>query len=268
MEKLKVLDLFAGIGGFSFGLEKTNLYETVAFCEWDIKAQRVLKKNFPSVFCYSDIKDLSYGNGYLYSEKDQVTGFTSIDVITGGFPCQDISYAGAGAGLEGDRSGHWFEYLRLISEIRPKGVIIENVSALRTRGLGTVLRGLDSVGYDAEWHCIPASAFGACHQRDRIWILAYLRGERGTGLVPLQHLGTVGQRRWGGKEDLQQVYNNPFGRSYSWPQPLLRRMDVPLPGRVDRLKQVGNSIFWPIAEHLGNHLYQNLERVGLVKTTE
>lgn len=261
VSRLKVLDLFAGIGGFTLGMEKTSLYETVAFCEWDEKAKKVLAKNFPGIYCYSDIKDLSYQDGYLYSEKDEVVGFTDIDVITGGFPCQDISYAGAGAGLEGGRSGHWFEYLRLIEQIKPKGVIIENVSALRTRGLGTVLRGLDEVGYDAEWHCIPSSAVGACHQRDRIWILAYLRSERGQRLVPLQHLSQGGQRRWGGKEDLQQVYDNPFRRSHMWPQPLLRRMDVPLPGRMDRLKQVGNSIYWPVAYLLGQHLYENIERL-------
>lgn len=261
VNKLKVLDLFAGIGGFSLGMEKTGLYETVAFCEWDEKAQNVLKKHWPSVYCYGDIKNLSYKDGYLYSEDCSVAGFTEIDVITGGFPCQDISYAGKGDGLEGSRSGHWFEYLRLISEIKPKGVIIENVSALRTRGLGTVLQGLDSVGYDAEWHCIPASAAGACHQRDRIWILAYRRSERGKRLVPLQYLRKVGSRGWGGKEDLQQVYDNPFGRSDLWPEPLLRRMDVPLPGRVDRLKQVGNSVYWPIVYTLGMHLYDNIKRL-------
>ena len=261
VRKLKVLDLFAGIGGFTLGMEKTGLYETVAFCEWDVKAQKVLAKNFHNVYCYSDVKDLSYRDGYLYSETDEVAGFTEIDVITGGFPCQDISYAGKGAGLEGERSGHWFEYLRLIEQIKPKGVIIENVSALRTRGLGTVLRGLNEIGYDAEWHCIPASAVGACHQRDRIWILAYLRSEGGPRLVPLQYLGKIGPRGWGGKEDLQQVYNDPFGRSNRWPEPLLRRVDVPLPGRVDRLKQVGNSIYWPIAYLLGRHLHENIERL-------
>lgn len=262
--KLKVLDLFAGIGGFTLGLEKTSLYETVAFCEWDRKAQAVLKKHWPDTHCYGDIKTLEYKDGHLYSEDCGTSCFTKIDVITGGFPCQDISYAGKGEGLEGERSGHWYEYLRLISEIKPKGVIIENVSALRTRGLGTVLRGLNSVGYDAEWHCVPAAALGACHQRDRIWILAYSRSERGQGLVPLQHLGEIGQGRWGGKENLQQVYNNPFGRSDLWPEPLLRRMDVQLPGRLDRLKQVGNSIYWPIAKLLGKHLHENMERVGLV----
>ena len=268
MEKLKTLDLFAGIGGFTLGLDKTDLFETIAFCEWDTTAQQVLKKHWPNTYCYGDIKSLEYRDGYLYSEACGVAGITSIDIITGGFPCQDISYAGKGAGLEGERSGHWTHYLRLISEIKPKGVIIENVSALRTRGLGTVLQNLNEVGYDAEWHCIPASSLGACHQRDRIWILAYRRSEGGKGLVPLQHLGEIGQGRWGGKEDLQQVYSNPFGRSHRWPEPMLRRMDVPLPRRMDRLKQVGNSVYWPIVEKLGYHLYNNLMELGLVSTTK
>lgn len=259
MNKLKVLDLFAGIGGFTLGLEKTGLYETVAFCEWDAQARQVLKKHWPSVYCYGDIKQLEYNGRYLYSEECQTAGFTNIDVITGGFPCQDISYAGKGAGIEGERSGHWFHYLRLIDQIKPRGVIIENVSALRTRGLGTVLQGLHEVGYDAEWHCIPASYFGACHQRDRIWILAYSRCKRRKGLEPFFHFGETGQRRWSGKEDLQKIFNNPFERSDSWAEPLLRRMDVPLPRRVDRLKQIGNSIYWPIAYALSKHLYKNLE---------
>ena len=261
-EKLKTLDLFAGIGGFSLGLEKTGLYETVAFCEWDKKCKAVLSKHWPTTPQFSDIKNLiCFDSETLTDVQERVVVNSKIDVITGGFPCQDISYAGKGAGLDGERSGHWFKYLRLISEIKPKGVIIENVSALRTRGLGTVLQGLNSVGYDAEWHCIPASACGASHQRDRIWILAYRRSEGGARLVPFQHLSQIGPRGWGGKEDLQQVYEHPFGRPNRWPEPLLRRMDVPLPGRMDRLKQVGNSIYWPIAFLLGRHLYENLERM-------
>ena len=258
-EKLKVLDLFAGIGMFSYGLEKTGLYETVAFCEWDKSCQEVLKKNFPSVHCYKDIKNLEWHDGYLYSEECGVAGMTDIDVITGGFPCQDISYAGKGAGITGERSGHWVHYARLINEIKPKGVIIENVSALRRRGLGVVLSDLNKIGYDAEWHCITASHLGACHQRDRIWILAYRRSEGGTRLEPLDNLGETRQGRWGGKKDLQQVYGNPFGRSCSWPEPLLRRMDVRYPRRVDRLKQVGNTVYWPIVEKLGYHLYGNIK---------
>ena len=96
-----------------------------------------------------------------------------IDVICGGFPCQDISLAGKGAGLAGKRSGLWSEFKRLIEEIKPKYAIIENVSALRSRGLDQVLREISEIGYDAEWHCITASSIGAPHRRDRIWIVAY-----------------------------------------------------------------------------------------------
>lgn len=258
MDKLKVLDLFSGIGMFSYGLHKTSLYETVAFCEWDKSCQEVLSNNFPQVVIYKDISNLEWHDGYLCSEDTETATFTNVDVIVGGFPCQDISYAGKGAGITGERSRYWKEYLRLIGEIKPKGCIIENVSALRRRGLGTVLQDLNKIGYDAEWHCITASYLGACHQRDRIWVLAYRRGERGSGLVPLDSVSKVGQGRWGGKEDLQQVYNNPFGRSDSWPEPLLRRMDVRYSRRMDRLKQVGNTVYWPIVEQLGYHLHRNI----------
>lgn len=247
MSKLTVLDLFSGIGGFALGLHKTNLYETINFCEWDATCRQVLEKNYPNIPCHGDIATLSSTLG-------------SHDVIVGGFPCQDISYAGKGAGLEGERSGHWKHYKRLIDEIKPKGVIVENVSALRTRGLETVLQDLDSLGYDAEWHCIPASYFGACHQRDRIWILAYARCEGRSGLESFQYPSQIGQRGWGGKEDLQQVYDNPFGRPGGWPKPLLCREDVRLPRRMDRLKQIGNSVYWPIVEQLGYHLYRNINR--------
>ena len=168
--KLKVLDTFAGIGGFSLGLERTGGFETVAFCEIEPFCQKVLAKNWPDVPIYSDVRSLN-------AQQLRADGIT-VDVITGGFPCQDISTAGKGAGLEGERSGLWYELKRLIEEIKPKYAIIENVSALRSRGLDEVLRTLTEIGYDAEWNCIPASAVGAPHQRDRLWIVAYPRCQR------------------------------------------------------------------------------------------
>lgn len=159
--KLRTLDLFSGIGGFSLGLERTGGFETVAFCEIDKKARLVLRKHWKDVPIFEDVTTL---------KGDQLG---TIDVICGGFPCQDISLAGKGAGLEGARSGLWWQFHRLIKETHPQWVIAENVSALRSRGLDTVLRSLSEIGYDAEWHCIPASAVGAPHQRDRIWIVAY-----------------------------------------------------------------------------------------------
>lgn len=159
--KLRVLDLFSGIGGFSLGLERTGGFETVAFCEIDKRARQVLRKHWPTTPIFEDVTTLTGAD------------IGTVDVICGGFPCQDISVAGNGAGLEGARSGLWWEFHRLIKEIRPQVVIAENVAALRARGLDQVLRSLSEIGYDAEWHCISASAVGAPHQRDRIWIVAY-----------------------------------------------------------------------------------------------
>jgi DNA (cytosine-5)-methyltransferase 1 len=114
---------------------------------------------------YGDIRELT-------ADRLAADGIT-VDAICGGFPCQDISHAGKGAGIEGERSGLWFEYARLIGELRPRYVFVENVSALLNRGIDRVLGDLAALGYDAEWHCIPASAVGAPHRRDRIWIVAY-----------------------------------------------------------------------------------------------
>lgn len=176
-EKLKVLDLFSGIGGFALGLEAAGM-ETVAFCEVAPSCRHLLATHWPEVPCYDDVKTLT-------GERLAADGIR-VDALCGGFPCQDLSYAGKGAGLAGERSGLWFEIARILRELRDLGrpvriVILENVSALLGRGLGVVLGDLAALGYDAEWDCIPASAVGAPHQRDRIWIVAYARG--------LQHEG-------------------------------------------------------------------------------
>jgi DNA (cytosine-5)-methyltransferase 1 len=175
----KVLSLFAGIGGFDLGLERTGGFKTVAFCEIDKKAQAVLRKHWTEVTIYDDVTSLT-------AEQLAADGI-AVDVICGGFPCQDISTAGLGAGIaEGTRSGLWFHYARLIRELRPRLVIVENVSALLGRGLDAVLGDLAAIGYDAWWDCIPAFAVGAPHRRDRIWIVGYPRraaGERDSGAL-------------------------------------------------------------------------------------
>jgi DNA (cytosine-5)-methyltransferase 1 len=168
---VNVLDLFSGIGGFSFGLERTGGFQTIAFCDSDPFARRILDKHWPGVPVFDDVRRLGLAD--LLGRDIPIP-----DVVCGGFPCQDISFAGKGAGLEGGRSGLWFEMLRIIAETRPRWAILENVAALRSRGLDTVLGGIASIGYDAEWHCIPASAIGAPHQRDRVWVVAYPPGER------------------------------------------------------------------------------------------
>lgn len=168
MSKFKVLDLFSGIGGFSLGLERTGGFETVAFCEIEPYCRRVLAKHWPKVPCYEDIRILTA----VQLRRDGINP----DVVTGGFPCQDISTAGKQAGITGERSGLWSELCRLIGELRPRYAILENVSALISgnhgQWFGKVLGDLAEVGFDAEWHCISASAIGARHRRDRVWIVA------------------------------------------------------------------------------------------------
>ena len=140
----------------------------MAFCEIEPYCRQVLAKHWPQIRIFKDVRALT---------GEQVR---SINVICGGFPCQDISLAGKGAGLAGKRSGLWKEFLRLIDEVGPRWAIIENVPALRSRGLSVVMQNLSEIGYDAEWHCIPASYVGAHHRRDRIWIIAYPNDSRRT----------------------------------------------------------------------------------------
>ena len=172
---MRVLDLFAGIGGFTLGLERAG-FETVAFCEIDPYAQKVLKKNWPGVPIYDDVRTIT-------AERLASDGI-GVDVITGGFPCQDISVSGNQAGIQdGTRSGLWSECARLLGELRPRYAIFENVTNLLNGERGAwfkrVLWDISQIGYDAEWHCIPASELGAHHHRDRIWIIAYPSGEYG-----------------------------------------------------------------------------------------
>src|SRR5437868_12864822 len=134
---MNVLDLFSGIGGFSLGLERAGM-RTVAFCEIEPYARAVLRKHWPNVPCYDDVRTLT-------ADRLNADGIVP-DVICGGFPCQDISVAGSGAGLDGARSGLWSEYARLIGEVRPRFVIVENVAALLARGLGRVLSDLAALG--------------------------------------------------------------------------------------------------------------------------
>jgi len=163
--------LFAGIGGFDLGFERAGME-----CIWQVEindyAQKVLAKHWPKVHREADIKTVGKHN------------LEYVDVICGGFPCQDISYAGRGAGLDGERSGLFFEAIRVVRELQPRVFVLENVAALLTRGLDRVLGTLAEIGYDAEWHCIPAAYVGAPHIRDRVFILGYANcGRRESGGV-------------------------------------------------------------------------------------
>ena len=265
---MKVLDLFSGIGGFALGLQRAG-FTTQYFCEIDPYCRRVLAKHWPSVPCFEDVRTL-HGSD-----------LGPIDLICGGFPCQDISLAGKGAGLSGSRSGLWSEYARLIGEVRPKYVLIENVAALRSRGLDEVLRSLFEIGYDAEWHCIPASAIGAPHRRDRVWIVAYPASKQDRRLQSIgfqPHIGTGSKstdvadtNRQPSEQASESTITKqaerdarlgftghgwaPVPRSDWWAiEPAVGRVADGISDRVHRLKQLGNSIVPQIAEFIGNSL--------------
>jgi DNA (cytosine-5)-methyltransferase 1 len=159
---LKILDLFSGIGGFSLGLEATGHFETKAFCEIEPYCQQVLKKNFPGVPIFDDIRTL------------KGTDIGAIDIITGGYPCQPFSVAGKQK-AEQDPRHLWPEYFRLIQELKPTWVIGENVSGHIKLGLDSVLEDLASEGYSTRTFSISASSIGANHKRERVWTVAYTR---------------------------------------------------------------------------------------------
>jgi DNA (cytosine-5)-methyltransferase 1 len=224
---VNVLDLFSGIGGFSLGLERAGM-QTVAFCEINHYCRAVLRKHWPNVPCYDDVRTLT-------AERLKSDGIIP-DVICGGFPCQDISWAGAGAGLYGERSGLWREFARIIGEVRPRFAILENSAALLCRGLGDLLRDLACIGYDAEWHCISASDIGAPHSRERLWLVAYPAGVRPR---QLRWIGCQieSARAW----DIHWPGNEPPGE----------RMAPGLPDRVDRVIALGNSLLPQIPQIIG-----------------
>ena len=264
---MTVLDLFSGIGGFSLGLERTGGFRTAAFCEIDPYCRRVLAKHWPEVPCYDDIRTLT-------ADRLAADGIAP-DVICGGFPCQDISFAGHGAGLDGERSSLWFEYARLIGEIRPRYIIVENVSALLVRGLDRVLGSLAALGYDAEWHCIPACAVGAPHIRDRTWIIAYPAqlfrdgsydntgstgkcassfSEPGNGrddVAYAQSIRGAERQEYPGWSGAYLNCAGIIGSGWWASEPDVGRVAHGISGRVDRLSALGNAVVPQIPELIG-----------------
>jgi len=246
MEKLRVLDLFSGLGGFSLGLERTGGFETVAFCEIEPFPRKVLAEHWPHVPCYEDVRTLT-------GERLAADGI-AVDVICGGFPCQDISIAngvwGKRLGIDGERSGLWSEIHRLIGIFKPRYVILENVRELLRDGLLRVLKELAQIGYDAIWHTIPASRVGSLQNRDRVWIIAYPSKNGKQRFFQSFDFSQVGQGRPCRQKDLPHVFANPFGGN-SWPQPLVRRGDVRRSDWVDRIEALGNSLDPAIPELIG-----------------
>lgn len=239
--RLEVLDLFAGIGGFSLGLERTGGFRTVAFCEINRYCRRVLAKHWPGVPCYGDIRELDATR----LARDNIRPA----VITGGFPCQDVSLVGKHAGMAGEHFALWFEMARIVRTIRPRFVVVENVTALLARGLDRVLGDLAALGYGAEWHCIPACAVGALHRRDRVWIVADAECERLERLEPTGAAPPATDR-------------SRDGRDSDWwrVEPDLCRVAHGIPARVDRLRALGNAIVPQVAELIGRAILTRIEK--------
>ena len=228
-KKLQHLDLFSGIGGFSLGLESAGLAKTVAFCDIDNFCQEVLKKHWPEVPIFSNVKELTY-------EKLKTNGINKIDIITGGYPCQPFSVAGRKKGEEDPRHV-WPEYFRLIKELRPTWVIGENVGGHIKLGLDSVLSDLESEGYSARTFSISAASIGANHKRERVWILANSKSSnRNEYEINKEH----------GEPETQKIFGDRGGLSgvsSRWKvEPDVGRVADGLPNTMDRLKSLGNSV--------------------------
>ena len=248
MGELRVLDLFSGIGGFSLGLERTEGFQTVAFCEIDPFCRRVLAKHWPEAPCYDDVRTLTAGR----LKADGI----SVDVICGGFPCQDISLAGKGAGIDGSRSGLWSEYARLIGELRPDWVVIENVPALRTRGADRVLADLEAAGYSCEPAVVGSVHVGAPHRRLRAWLVAYPRSVKHKG-VGAAHERTYAPKLPGAysgnqaRRERMRLYPAGQGQNRRRTEPDVGRVAYGIPNRVDRLRALGNAVDPDVPEIIG-----------------
>jgi DNA (cytosine-5)-methyltransferase 1 len=284
--KLRHLDLFSGIGGFSLGLEATGGFETVAFCDIDQYPRQVLQKHWPHVKQYEDIKELNY-------ERLKADGLLPIDIITGGYPCQPFSVAGRKKG-EDDPRHLWPEYFRLVKELRPTWVIGENVSRHIKLGLDTVISDLESEDYAVRPFSISASSIGANHQRERVWIVANSRRPRGpwsklreenenetrkenanqferssstlkSNVANTERIGQQGQgelvRSSGSTKNSDGQTSWSYDgsqRSEGWWEfePDVGRVAYGIPKRVDRLKSLGNSLVPQIPYYIGKTILE------------
>lgn len=254
---MRFIELFAGIGGFRLGLEPLG-WQCVWANEIDPYACKVYRKNFGD-------KELIEGD----IREIKTETIPEFEMLVGGFPCQDISNAGKRAGIEGERSGLFFEIIRIARDLSPRYIFLENAAALLGRGMDVVLRELSEIGYDAQWDCIPASAVGAPHRRDRVWIVAYPKREPGFSgrnkrKVDVRNYNTDD---WG--ERIQRVFSKKVQRvkGFSWCEDVRRiedfygRSDVPEPlvrgshdgytKRTHRLRVLGNAVVPQVVTHIG-----------------
>lgn len=238
---MRVLDLFSGIGGFSLGLERAGM-TTIAFCEQDKFCQQVLKKHWPDIPIYDDVRTL---------DGKQFRG--AVDVVCGGFPCQPHSFSGQRKG-SADARDVWTDNARIVCEVRPKFYIAENVLGLLSteagQYFGRILRDLAKIGYDAEWFNLPGGAFSCQHLRPRVWLVAYPneaqleRGSISSG-IHKEYTDTGYTRR--GKD-----------------KPGVERMAYGIPKQMDRLGALGNAVVPQIPEIIGRAIMNINKREVIV----
>ncbi len=253
--------LFSGIGGLDLGLERAGL-KCAFHVEADGYCREVLARHWPHVPSFDDVRTVGAHN------------LPPVQVLAGGFPCQDLSNSGRRAGIEGARSGLWKEFSRLISELKPSYVIIENVRALlqRNNRFDTVLRDLAANGYDAEWSVHSAAASGAPHLRKRVFVVAHARGVRGGNDLWPQLFKPVDREEfpeWRTAQRLGSV--SIVGRAYPQLPERFRVVDGTA-GELDadtrrvfaaRVKGCGNAVVPQVAAHVGRCLTEHhLRRCG------
>lgn len=220
--KLRVLDLFSGIGSYALGLQRAG-FDLAGLSELNPYCQAVLRERF-NMEPHGDVRTLEA---------------TAADVLVAGWPCQNISPVSvARTGLDGEHSGLWSEVARLVRATRPRFVLLENSTSLLVRGMGRVLSDLAASGYDAEWDVLPAAAFGANHLRARLWILAYPT-ELGDRLAE--------ETVFAGRELPE---HDPWWSA----EPDVCRVDAGSPGRVDRLSALGNTNPPQVTEYIGKRI--------------
>jgi DNA (cytosine-5)-methyltransferase 1 len=252
---MSVGSLFSGIGGFELGLERAGGFSVRWQVESDPFARTVLSKHWPDVPRFDDVRTFPPGG-----EEDDLR----VDLICGGFPCQDVSNAKTAQeavprGLSGEKSGLWHEFSRVVRALRPRWILVENVGTLNVRGLGAVLWDLSSEGYAAEWSTLSAGALGAPHLRRRMFIVAVADPD-GTGLE-----GRLGQVLAQSRKDKRNP-NSP--RSDRWdPEPEVGRVVDGLPPGVDgrrryprgtkpRVRTLGNAVVPAVAEFIGRRIME------------
>lgn len=259
--------VFSGIGGLDLGLERSGWR-----CAWQVEndkyCRRILRKHWPEVPKYGDIKTVNFDR------------LERVDLIAGGFPCQPVSNAGKRL-AQADERWLWPEFTRAIRALSPRFILVENVPGLLVRGFGDVLGDLAAIGYDAEWDVLSAADFGAPHIRKRVLLVAYANGdgqgrradqqeseqERAIQTNPIAD----GEERTLADADHQRHPTNQQGQSGSifsgaviessdWWQvePDVGRVAYGIPHRVDRIRVLGNAVVPQVAEWIGRRLLEAL----------